>query len=71
MTSTQPQTPIARATGRREDRDGTAYVVFERTFAAPIADVVVGEHPLQGEAQPEAADDDAAWIFDRGESMRG
>jgi uncharacterized protein YndB with AHSA1/START domain len=28
-----------RATGRREDRDGTAYVVFERTFAAPNADV--------------------------------
>jgi uncharacterized protein YndB with AHSA1/START domain len=28
-----------RPTGRREDRDGTAYVVFERTFAAPIADV--------------------------------
>ena len=28
-----------RPTGRREDRDGTAFVVFERTFAAPIADV--------------------------------
>jgi uncharacterized protein YndB with AHSA1/START domain len=28
-----------RPTGRRDDRDGTAYVVFERTFAAPIADV--------------------------------
>ncbi len=27
------------ATGRRDDRDGTAYVVFERTFQAPIADV--------------------------------
>lgn len=36
MTSTPP---TARATGRGEDRDGTAYVVFERTFAAPIADV--------------------------------
>jgi len=29
----------ARATGHREDRDGTAYVAFERTFRAPIADV--------------------------------
>ena len=38
MSSTPPPT-TARATGRREDRDGTAYVVFERTFAAPIADV--------------------------------
>ncbi len=28
----------AKATGRRDDRDGTAYVVFERTFAAPIED---------------------------------
>jgi len=28
-----------RPSGRRDDRDGTAYVVFERTFAAPIADV--------------------------------
>ncbi|UUZ60271.1 SRPBCC family protein [Nocardioides sp. B-3] len=27
------------ATGRRDERDGTAYVVFERTFKAPIADV--------------------------------
>jgi len=31
--------PIPTATGRREDRDGTSYVVFERTFTAPIADV--------------------------------
>ena len=41
MTST-PSTPRSRtprATGRREDRDGTAYLVFERTFRAPIADV--------------------------------
>ncbi|KGN31515.1 activator of HSP90 ATPase [Knoellia sinensis KCTC 19936] len=36
MTTTQP-TP--RATGRREERDGTAYLVFERTFRAPIGDV--------------------------------
>ena len=28
-----------RATGRRDDRDGTAYVVFQRTFHAPIEDV--------------------------------
>ncbi len=28
-----------RPTGRREDRGGTTYVVFERTFRAPIADV--------------------------------
>lgn len=34
MTST-PVTP----TGRRETRDGTSYVVFTRTFHAPIADV--------------------------------
>jgi len=27
------------ATGRREERDGTAYLVFERTFRAPIGDV--------------------------------
>ncbi|MEJ7796571.1 MAG: SRPBCC family protein [Nocardioides sp.] len=33
-------TPVMpTATGRREDRDGTSYVVFERTFTAPIADV--------------------------------
>ncbi len=32
-------TVIPTATGRREDRDGTSYVVFERTFTAPIADV--------------------------------
>ena len=36
MTSTS-STP--RATGRREDRDGTAYLVFERTFRAPVEDV--------------------------------
>jgi len=35
--TTTPHT--ATATGRRDDRDGTAYVVFERTFAAPIEDV--------------------------------
>jgi uncharacterized protein YndB with AHSA1/START domain len=35
--TTTPFTP--RATGRRDERDGTAYVVFERTFNAPIADV--------------------------------
>ena len=35
--SITPITPTA--TGRRDDRDGTAYVVFERTFKAPIADV--------------------------------
>lgn len=29
----------AKATGRRDDRDGTAYVAFERTFAAPIEEV--------------------------------
>lgn len=28
-----------QATGRREERDGTAYVVFERTFKARIEDV--------------------------------
>ena len=28
----------ARATGRRDDRDGTAYVVVERRFTAPIED---------------------------------
>lgn len=28
-----------KATGRHEDRDGTAYLVFERTFRAPISDV--------------------------------
>lgn len=28
-----------KATGRSDDRDGTAYVVFERTFNAPIEDV--------------------------------
>ncbi len=41
MTST-PSTPPSRtprATGRREDRDGTAYLVFERTFRAPVEDV--------------------------------
>ena len=41
MTST-PSTPAAgtpRPTGRREDRDGTAYLVFERTFRAPVEDV--------------------------------
>lgn len=32
-------TPIPSATGRREDRDGTAYLVFERTFRASITDV--------------------------------
>ncbi|MFW5470453.1 SRPBCC family protein [Knoellia sp. CPCC 206435] len=36
MTSTS-STP--RPTGRREDRDGTAYLVFERTFRAPVEDV--------------------------------
>jgi uncharacterized protein YndB with AHSA1/START domain len=35
MTSTH--TP--QATGRREERDGTSYLVFERTFRAPITDV--------------------------------
>ena len=35
--STNTTTPTA--TGRRDVRDGTAYVVFERTFNAPIADV--------------------------------
>ena len=35
MSTTPPPVP----TGRREDRDGTTYVVFERTFRAPIADV--------------------------------
>lgn len=28
-----------KATGRRDVRDGTDYIVFERTFHAPIADV--------------------------------
>ncbi|WP_426241713.1 SRPBCC family protein [Nocardioides sp. LHG3406-4] len=33
-------TPITpRATGRRDERDGTAYIVFERVFRAPIEDV--------------------------------
>ena len=32
-------TPTPVPTGRREDRDGTTYVVFKRTFRAPIADV--------------------------------
>ena len=31
--------PHPEPTGRREVRDGRAYVVFERTFRAPIADV--------------------------------
>ena len=35
--STTHTTPSA--TGRKGERDGTAYVVFERTFEAPIADV--------------------------------
>ena len=35
--TTSPRT--ASPTGRRGDRDGTAYVVFERTFDAPIDDV--------------------------------
>ena len=35
--STTHTTPTA--TGRKGERDGTAYVVFERTFKAPIADV--------------------------------
>lgn len=35
--TTSPPSP--RPTGYREDRDGTAYIVFERTFRAPIADV--------------------------------
>ena len=35
--STTHTTPSA--TGRKGERDGTAYVVFERTFKAPIADV--------------------------------
>lgn len=35
--TTIPFTP--KATGYKDDRDGTAYVVFERTFKAPIADV--------------------------------
>lgn len=29
----------ATATGRREERDGTTYVVFRREFRAPVADV--------------------------------
>ncbi|MFC7490724.1 MULTISPECIES: SRPBCC family protein [unclassified Knoellia] len=33
------KTHTASATGRREERDGTAYLVFERTFRAPIEDV--------------------------------
>lgn len=32
-------TPIPSATGRREDREGTAYLVFERSFRAPVTDV--------------------------------
>jgi len=32
-------TPTPRPPGRREARDGTTYIVFERTFRAPIADV--------------------------------
>jgi hypothetical protein len=32
-------TPTPEPTGRREDRNGTTYVVFQRTFRAPIADV--------------------------------
>ena len=32
-------TPTPVPTGRREDRDGTTYLVFQRTFRAPIADV--------------------------------
>ena len=35
--STSPTTPSA--TGRFEERDGTAYVVFERRFTAPVEDV--------------------------------
>lgn len=34
-----PTDTTPRPTGRRDERDGTTYVVFERTFAAPIADV--------------------------------
>lgn len=32
-------TPIPAATGRREVRDGAAYIVFERRFNAPVDDV--------------------------------
>ncbi len=32
-------TPTPKATGRVQEREGTAYLVFERTFRAPIADV--------------------------------
>ena len=32
-------TTAPRPTGRHEERDGTAYLVFERTFRAPITDV--------------------------------
>ncbi|TDE94269.1 SRPBCC family protein [Occultella glacieicola] len=32
-------TDTPRATGRHQERDGVAYLVFERTFRAPIADV--------------------------------
>jgi uncharacterized protein YndB with AHSA1/START domain len=41
MTSTPgtPRSRTPRATGRREDRGGTAYLVFERTFRAPVTDV--------------------------------
>lgn len=35
--TTTPTTP--RATGYKEERDGTTYVVFQRTFKAPIDDV--------------------------------
>ena len=35
--STTSITP--RATGRHDDREGTPYLVFERTFRAPIVDV--------------------------------
>lgn len=36
--STSPR-PTPTPTGRREERDGTTFVVFDRTFRAPIADV--------------------------------
>ncbi|WP_353951680.1 SRPBCC family protein [Knoellia sp. S7-12] len=39
MSTTRTPTPTPNATGRREDRDGTAYLVFERSFRAPITDV--------------------------------
>ncbi|MEO7268485.1 MAG: SRPBCC family protein [Knoellia sp.] len=32
-------THTPRATGRAQEREGTAYLVFERTFRAPITDV--------------------------------